>query len=104
MLVEFVGKKASIASEKHFNGKKTEAEMKLLVLKVIKNAEYVGKSDRANAGHTVARIIWGTVDGVLYGIVIDGNDIKKNKATVVSFYDVHNAEHKAKRFGMKKVK
>jgi len=104
MQVEFVGNKAEMASQKHFGGKLSVAEMKSLVIKVIMNATHVGKSDRANAGHAVARIIWGDYAGVKFGVVVDGNDIKKGKATVVSFYDVHNVEHKAKRFGMKEVK
>ena len=49
MRVEFVGNKAKMASEKHFGGKLDDAQMKLLVIKVIKNAKYVGVSDRANA-------------------------------------------------------
>ena len=104
MKVIWVGKKAELASAKHFNGSKTKEEMTLLALKVIKNATHTGFSDRANKGHEVARIIWGTVDGVLYGMVIDGLKVKKNIVEIVSFYDVHNAEVKAERFGMKKVK
>ena len=104
MRVEFVGNKARMASEKHFGGKLDDAQMKLLVIKVIKNAKYVGVSDRANAGHTPARIIWGEYNNTLFAVVIDGEDVKKGKATVVSFYDVQNAETKAKRFNMKEVK
>ena len=104
MRVEFVGNKAKMASEKHFGGKLTEAQMKLLVIKVIKNATHVGESDRANAGHTTAKIIWGEYNNTLFGMVVDGKDIKKNLVTVISFYDVHNPEVKAKRFNMKKVK
>ena len=106
MIVEFVGNKAEVASEKHFNGQLSVTQMKLLVSKVIRNAAYVGRSDRSNPGHAPARIIWGFYNDVMYGVVIDGNDIYKGKATVVSFYDVsaHTVEHKAKRFGMKSVK
>ena len=104
MRVQFVGNKAQLASEKHFNGALSEEQMKLLVSKVIRNASYVGSSDRANAGHTVSRIVWGEYNGVLYAAVLDGKDVKKGVATVISFYDVRNAEVKAKRFGMKKVK
>ena len=104
MRVEFVGKKAEMASDKHFAGKLSVTEMKTLVSKVIRNASHVGVSDRANPGHTPAKIIWGDYAGITFGVVIDGKDIKKGIATVVSFYDVHNKEHKAKRFGMKEVK
>ena len=102
----FVGNKAEVANEKHFNGRLSADQMKLLVSKVIRNAAYVGRSDRSNPGHAPARIIWGFYNDVMYGVVIDGNDIRKNKATVVSFYDVssHTVEHKAKRFGMKPIK
>lgn len=106
MIVEFVGNKAEVASDKHFAGQLSVVQMKLLVSKVIRNAAYVGRSDRSNPGHTPARIIWGFYNGVMYGVVIDGKDVAKGKATVVSFYDVsaHTVEHKAKRFGMKPVK
>ena len=104
MQVEFVGNKAQLASDKHFNGKLSVAQMHQLVRKVIMNASYVGVSDRANAGHTPAKIIWGEYNNTLFGVVIDGKDVAKGKATVVSFYDVHNVETKAVRFGMKKVK
>ena len=104
MIIEFVGNKAQMASDKHFGGKLSVSEMKALVSKVIRNATHVGVSDRANKGHIPARIIWGDYAGVKFGVVIDGKDVKKGKATVVSFYDVHNVEHKAKRFGMKEVK
>lgn len=95
--------KANEASNKHFNGKLTAAQMNQLAGKIIMNAEYVGKSDRANGSHAVARIIWSTINGTMFAVVIDGKDIAKGIATVVSMYDVHNVEVKAKRFGMKKV-
>ena len=106
MLIEFVGNKAQMASAKHFNGAFSEAQMKQLAAKVIKNATHIGTSDRANAGHTPAKIIWGTFNNTTFAIVADGKDIKKNKVTIVSFYDVNESttEVKAKRFGMKKVK
>lgn len=103
MQVEFIGNKARMASDKHFGGKLDEAQMKRLVVMIIKNATHTGKSDRANAGHSVSRIIWGVVGGITLSVVLDGEDIKKNKATVISMYDVHNVEIKAKRFNMKKV-
>ena len=104
MHIEFVGNKANIASAKHFNGALTEDMMKVLVKKIVTNATHVGKSDRANGSHTVARIIWGDYNGKTYAVVADGEDIKKNKITVISFYDVHNKEIKAKRFNMKEIK
>ena len=103
MLVEFVGNKAQMASNKHFNGQFNEQQMKGIAMLIIKKAEYIGTSDRANAGHTPARIIWSSFNGTMYALVIDGKDIKKNKATIISMYDVNNVEVKAKRFGMKKV-
>ena len=57
MIIEFVGNKAQMASAKHFNGAFSEAQMKQLAAKVIKNATHIGTSDRANAGHTPAKII-----------------------------------------------
>ncbi len=96
--------KAIEASTKHFGGKFDSKQMNQLAAKIIMNAEYVGVSDRANKGHTTARIIWSTIDGVMFAVILDGNDLKNNKATVVSMYDVHNVEVKAKRFNMKKVK
>ena len=96
--------KAIEASNKHFNGKYTVAQMNQLAAKVIMNAEYVGHSDRANPGHTVAKVVWSTINGVLFGVLLDGKDISKGIATVVSMYDVHNKATKMKRFNMKKVK
>ena len=96
--------KAIEASDKHFNGKYTVAQMNQLAAKIIMNAEYVGQSDRANKGHTVAKIVWSTLNGVVFAVVIDGKDIAKGIATVISMYDVRNVETKAKRFKMKKVK
>ena len=104
MRVEFVGNKAKMASEKHFGGRLTDQDMKALVIKVIKNATHTGFSDRSNGNHSPARIVWGDYAGVKFAIVMDGEDVKKGLVTVVSFYDVHNAEHKAKRFGMKEVR
>ena len=104
MKVVWVGNKRDMANTKHFGGKLSEEQMDLLVHKVIKNATHVGISDRANKGHTPARILWGDYAGTKFAIVIDGQKIKKNVCEIVSFYDVHNAEHKAKRFGMKEVK
>ena len=104
MIIEFVGNKARMASDKHFGGELSNAQMKALVSKVIRNATHVGTSDRANAGHIPAKIVWGDYAGVKFGVVLDGKDIRNGKATVISFYDVHNVEHKAKRFGMKEVK
>ena len=101
MLVEFVGRKAQMANEKHFGGKLTIEQMKQLVVKTIKNAKFVGESDRANQGHIPAKIVWGEVHGIMIGLILDGKDIRRNKATVVSIYDVQNAEHKAKRFNMR---
>lgn len=103
MLVEFVGNKAQMASNKHFGGKLNEEQMKKLVAMVISNPSYVGYSDRANAGHSVAKIVWGEVAGIMLSVTLDGDDIKRGKATVVSMYDVHDVKWKAKRFNMKKV-
>ena len=95
--------KAIEASNKHFNGELNLAQMTSLASMIIRKAEYVGKSDRANAGHTVARIVWATINGTMFAVVLDGKDIAKGIATVVSIYDVHNVSVKAKRFNMKKV-
>ena len=103
MLVEFIGKKAEMASSKHFGGKLSATQMKELVIVIIKNAEYVGQSDRSNGRYAPAKIVWATVAGITMAVVLDSNDIAKNKATVISLYDVRNVEVKAKRFGMKKV-
>ena len=103
MQVEFIGNKAQLASDKHFGGKLTEAQMAQLVVRVIKNADYIGQSDRSNGTFTPARIIWSEVAGIMIAVMLDGADAAKGKATVISIYDVNNHEHKAKRFGMKKV-
>ena len=95
--------KAIEASNKHFNGKLDVSMMVALASKIIRNAEYVGKSDRANGTHAVSRIVWSTINGTMYSVVIDGKDISKGIATIISIYDVHNVEVKAQRFGMKKV-
>jgi len=104
MKIVWVGNKRQIANDKHFGGKLSAQEMDLLILKVIKNATHTGKSDRANAGHEPAMILWGDYAGVKFSIVMDAVKLKKNVVEIVSFYDVHNADHKAKRFGMKEVK
>ena len=96
--------KALEASAKHFDNQYNEQDMVNLATAIIKNVEYIGESDRANSGHTTAKILWSTINGTMFAIVIDGKDIAKNIATVVSIYDVHNAQYKIKRFGMKKVK
>ena len=49
------------------------------------------------------KIVWSTVAGIMIAVVLDGRDVQKNIATVVSIYDVRNPEYKAKKFGMKKV-
>ena len=105
MIIEFVGNKANMASQKHFNGAFTEAQMKQLAMKIIKNATHTGVSDRANAGHTPAKIIWGDINNTTFAIVIDSKDIKKNKVTIVSFYDVNEATRATKmsRFNMKAI-
>ena len=104
MQVQFIGNKATIASDKHFGGKLSVAQMEQLVRVVIKNASYVGTSDRSNGSYTPAKIVWSEVAGIMIAVMLDGKDIKAGKATVISIYDVRNAEVKAKRFGMKKVK
>ena len=104
MQVRFVGNKAQQASNKHFGGKLSDAQMSQLVRTTIKNRTHVGESDRANNGHTTAKVVWGLVGSITIGLVLDGNDIKRNIATVVSVYDVHNVASKAKRFNMKEVK
>ena len=105
MQVQFATEyKAIEASAKHFNNKYTAKQMNGLAAKIIMNAEYVGQSDRANGSYAPAKIVWATINGTMYAVVIDGKDIAKGIATIVSIYDVHNVEVKAKRFGMKKVK
>ncbi len=104
MRIEFIGQKAEMASAKHFNNKLSTAQMKQLANKIIVNAEYVGKSDRSNGSHEPAKIIWSTIAGITMAIVIDSKDIRKNKATIISMYDVRNVEVKAKRFNMKRIK
>ena len=96
-------RKAIEASTKHFGGKLTADQMVQLTAKVIKNAEYVGQSDRSNGKYEPGKIVWSTIAGIMIAVVLDGRDIKKNIATVVSIYDVRNPTHKAKKFGMKKV-
>ena len=105
MKVVWVGNKAELASNKHFNGKYNQADMTKLVIKVIKNATHVGRSDRANPGHAISKIVWGKVDSVEYAIVMDGDKIKKNIVEVVSFYDVslQSRENKINRFAMKQI-
>ena len=98
--------KAMMASDKHFDSKYTKSEMTTIASFLIKRAEYVGKSDRCNGKYDPAKIIWSVFNGTTYAIVIDSKDIKKGIATIISFYDVNEStkEHKAKRFGMKKVR
>ena len=105
MKVVWVGNKAELASNKHFNGKFNQADMTKLAIKVIKSATHVGRSDRANPGHSVSKIVWGQVDGVEFAIVMDGDKIKKNIVEIVSFYDVsvQSRETKIERFAMKKI-
>ena len=45
MIIEFVGNKAQMASAKHFNGAFSEAQMKQLAAKVIKNATRISILD-----------------------------------------------------------
>ena len=106
MKIDFVGKKAIMASEKHFNGELNEDMMSLLVSKVIRNATHVGQSDRSNGSHSPAKIVWGDYNNRTYAVVLDTNNIKKGIATVISFYDINEntREAKAIRFGMKKVR
>ena len=98
--------KAMMASDKHFNSQYTAEEMTTIATFLIKRAEYVGKSDRSNGSYAPAKIIWSVYNGTTYAMVIDSKDIKKGVATIISFYDVNEStkEHKAKRFGMKKVR
>ncbi len=103
MRIEFIGKKAEMASSKHFGGKLTADQMKKIAEMIIRSPEYIGESDRSNGRFPPAKIIWSTISGITMSIVIDSNDIAKNQATIISMYDVRNVEVKAKRFGMKKV-
>ena len=103
MRIIWVGNKAELSSTKHFNGKLNKSQMTQLAGKVISNITHVGNSDRANEGRTVAKIIWGDYNGIKFGMVVDGAMFAKGILEIVSFYDVRNADHKAKRFGMKKV-
>ena len=98
--------KAIMASSKHFNNQYTPNEMTTIATYLIKRAEYVGQSDRSNGNYAPAKIIWSIYQGTTYAMVIDSKDIKKGIATIISFYDVTEStkEHKAKRFGMKKVR
>ena len=98
--------KAMLASNKHFNGSYTPKEMTTIATYLIKRADYVGKSDRSNGSYAPAKIIWSIYQGTTYAMVIDSKDIAKGVATIISFYDVNEStkEHKAKRFGMKKVR
>ena len=95
-----------MASDKHFNSQYTTEEMTTIATFLIKRAEYVGKSDRSNGKYDPAKIIWSVFNGTTYAMVIDSKDIKKGIATIISFYDVNEStkKHKAKRFGMKKVR
>ena len=106
MIIQWVGNKATMASEKHFNGQFNEQQMSAIVKIVLKNATHKGMSDRSNAGHPPSTIIWGAINGTSYAVVMDSNDIKQGRITVISFYDINEKtkEHKAKRFGMKGIK
>ena len=98
--------KAMLASNKHFSGNYTPEEMTTIATYLIKRAEYVGQSDRSNGNYAPAKIIWSIYNGTTYAMVIDSKDIKKGIATIISFYDVTEStkEHKAIRFGMRKVR
>ena len=98
--------KAMMASSKHFNNQYTANEMTTIATALLKRAEYVGTSDRSNGKYDPAKIIWSIYQGTTYAMVIDSKDIKKGIATIISFYDVTEStkKHKAKRFGMKKVR
>ena len=105
MKVTWVGNKADIASKKHFGGKLNQADMTSLVIKTIKNATHIGTS-RANPGFTPAKVVWGTVNGVEYAVIMDGEMIKKNIVEVVSFYDVspQSRQTKISKLNLKQVK
>ena len=103
MKIRFVGNKAIQASEKHFNGELDEHQMKLLAKTIIDHKTHLGKSDRSNGSYAPAYIVWGEVDGITYQLTIDSADIKLGYYTIVSFFDVRNPEHKAKRFNMKRI-
>ena len=98
--------KAKAASEKHFMGAFNAEEMTAIVRLLLKKASLVGRSDRANPGYTPATIVWAENEGTTFCIILDTEDLKKDIATVVSFYDVvpSQYEHKAKRFNMKRMK
>lgn len=104
MRITWVGNKRELANEKHFNSALTKEQVDLLVLKVIKNVTHVGQSDRSNGSHSPAKILWGNYNGKTYAIVMDSKKLKSNVVEIISFYDVFNKEHKAKRFDMKEVK
>ena len=97
--------KAMSASDKHFNGKLTAADMNTLARKVIMNATHTGTSDRSNGSYAPAKIVWGIYNNTTFAVVLDSKDITKGIATVVSFYDLNptTINTKATRFGMKKV-
>ena len=84
----------------------TAEEMTTIASFLIKRAEYVGQSDRSNGNYAPAKIIWSVYNKTTYAMVIDSKDIKKGIATIISFYDINEStkEHKAKRFGMRKVR
>lgn len=105
MKIEFVGDKARLASEKHFNGAFTPDEMTQLVRTIVKNRTHLGMSDRGNNGHNPALIIWGDYAGVTFQITVDSVHIKRGLMTVVAFYDVSgkSKEYKRQRFNMQPV-
>ncbi len=97
--------KAMMASNKHFNGAFTAAQMTTVATAMIKKADMVGISDRCNGNYAPARIVWATFNGTKYAVVLDSKDIKKGIATIISFYDINPSTEavKVKRFNMKKV-
>ena len=95
--------KAQDASDKHFNGQLTVDQMTQLASKIIRSATHIGVSDRSNGSYAPAKIVWSSINGTTYAVVIDSKDIAKGIATVISFYDVRNVASKAKRFNMKAI-
>ena len=52
--------KAMMASNKHFNGQFNVAQMTTVATAMIKRADMVGTSDRANGNYAPAKIVWAT--------------------------------------------
>ena len=54
--------KAVMASNKHFNGAFTAAQMTQVATAMIRKADMVGTSDRSNGNYAPAKIVWATLN------------------------------------------